>query len=221
MSKGIMELTEETKQNFTGIGVYAEPTKRRYIGDYINGKEHGIGMYESRNLTHRYVGEFDKDKAKGIGIKTYFEGKEIYCGQYKDNQRNGIGYWKLPTGAIYVGDHKNHLPHGAGMLITWEGFKFIGFVHNWLAKEGKWYNQNDEEIDITELGYNNDGTKYEGEYKKGKWNGHLKHGQGTYTRPDGSIFEGEFKDDQKNGQGTETYSDGQQYVGEWKDGIKI
>ncbi len=24
MSKGIMELTEETKQNFTGIGVYAE-----------------------------------------------------------------------------------------------------------------------------------------------------------------------------------------------------
>ncbi len=172
MSKGIMELTEETKQNFTGIGVYAEPTKRRrYIGDYINGKEHGIGMYESRNLTHRYVGEFDKDKAKGIGIKTYFEGKEIYCGQYKDNQRNGIGYWKLPTGAIYVGDHKNHLPHGVGMLITWDGLKFIGFVYNWSPKEGKWYNKNDEEIDITELGYNNDGTKYEGEYKKGKWNG--------------------------------------------------
>ena len=62
------------------------------------------------------------------------------------------------------------------------------------------------------------GNQYVGEWKDGK-----KHGQGTFTRADGSQWAGEeyigeWKDDKPNGQGTYTYADGEQYVGEWKDG---
>ena len=58
------------------------------------------------------------------------------------------------------------------MLITWEGFKFIGYVENWGAVNGKWYDQNNNEIDITKLGYNENGLKYVGEFKDGNpWNG--------------------------------------------------
>ena len=42
-----MILTKETKQNHTGIGIYKE-SNRNYIGDYVDGNEHGIGMYEAR-----------------------------------------------------------------------------------------------------------------------------------------------------------------------------
>ena len=42
-----MKLTKETKQNYTGIGIYKE-NDRNYIGDHVDGKEHGVGMYEAR-----------------------------------------------------------------------------------------------------------------------------------------------------------------------------
>ena len=175
-----MELTKETKQNYTGVGIYRH--NRNYIGDYVDGKEHGIGMYETRisydtkqdiyEPLHRYVGQFDNNKAEGIGIKSYYEGKEIYCGEYKNDKRNGIGYWKYPSGAIFVGEHKNHRPDGFGILITYEELKFIGYVEGWAARKGKWYDQNDNEIDIREFGYDENGNKYVGEFKDGKeWNG--------------------------------------------------
>jgi hypothetical protein len=51
------------------------------------------------------------------------------------------------------------------------------------------------------------------------WQGQ-RHGQGTFTSPNGYKYEGEWKDGLKNGQGTETYPDGRKWVGEWKDGKK-
>ena len=139
-----MELTEKTKQNYTGIGIYQHD--RNYIGDYVDGNEHGIGMYETSTFYNnkkniyepfqRYVGQFNNNKAEGIGIKTYSQRNEIYCGEWKDNERNGLGYWK-GSGATFVGEYKDHRPNGFGMLITWDGFKFIGYVKGWAAIKGK------------------------------------------------------------------------------------
>ena len=208
-----MILTNETKQNYTGIGIYKRHD-RNYIGDYVDGNEHGIGMYEARitNNTpaHKYVGQFNDNKAEGIGIKLYDEGKEIYCGEYKNNNKHGLGYWKLPSGTIFVGEHKDHIPNGSGMLITWEGFKFIGYVRGWMPVNGKWYDQEDNEIDITKLGYSTNGAKFVGKWKNGK-----PHGQGTRTFPDGTIYVGEWQDNKMHGQGTATYASGK-YVGEYK-----
>ena len=57
-------------------------------------------------------------------------------------------------------------------------------------------------------------SRYDGELKDGK-----RHGQGTYTWPEGKKYEGEWKDGEINGQGIYTYPDGKKYVGEFKDGI--
>ena len=213
MGNNAMILTEETKKAYTGIGILIEEKKdgeRKYIGDYVDGKEHGIGTYTSRNGRHKYIGEFNKDRAEGIGVKIYetrAKPTEIYCGQYKNNERNGLGYWKLPTGAVFIGNYKNHYPKGFGMMITWEGLKFIGHVNSsWNADvcsngilQGTWYDQEDNEIDIRKLGYDYNGNKYEGEWKDGK-----KNGQGTLTTPDGSKYVGGWKNGEKYGQGTWT-----------------
>jgi len=101
-----MILTKETKQNYTGVGIYKE-SDRNYIGDFVDGNEHGIGMHEDRiPNTNRYADQFNNNKVEGIGVKLYDEGKEIYCGEYKNNNKHGLGYWKLPSGTIFVGEHK-------------------------------------------------------------------------------------------------------------------
>ena len=210
-----MILTNETKQNYTGIGIYKRHD-RNYIGDYVDGNEHGIGTYESRIIdnipNHKYAGQFNDNKAEGIGIKLYGHGGK-YCGGYKNNKPHGLGYWKLPSGAIFIGEYKDQVPDGFGMLTTWDGFKFIGYVRGWMPVNGKWYDQEDNEIDITELGYNKNGTEYVGEFKDGK-----KHGQGTETLPNGTEYVGEWQDDKWHGQGTLTFPDGKKYVGEFKEG---
>jgi hypothetical protein len=203
--------------------------KRNYTGDYVDGKEHGIGMYESKFNsngvpTHRYAGQFNNNKAEGIGIKTYV--KEMYCGEFKNNERNGIGYWILPTNASFIGEHKNAIIDGFGILTTWEGLKFIGYVHDWFAISGQWYDQENNEIDIEKAGYMfngkhikdgteiwPNGTKYVGEFKSNKWHGH-----GTHTTANENIYVGEFKDGNRSGKGTLTYANGDIYIGEFKDG---
>lgn len=56
------------------------------------------------------------------------------------------------------------------------------------------------------------GHKYVGKFKDGSFNG-----QGTYTFKGGDKYVGEFKDNKYNGQGTFTFIGGDKYVGEYKD----
>ena len=52
------------------------------------------------------------------------------------------------------------------------------------------------------------GSRYEGNWKKGK-----KEGSGKETFKNGSTFEGEFKDNQRHGQGTLRHIDWEYYEG--------
>ena len=56
-----------------------------------------------------------------------------------------------------------------------------------------------------------DGSKYVGEFKDGKYNG-----QGTFYFEDGSRYVGEWKDGKKSGRGTLNYENGSKYSGEWQ-----
>jgi hypothetical protein len=219
------------------------PSGREYQGQHNDdGEEHGVGIYESmysfntktnlHDTCHTYAGQFNHNKAEGIGIKVYniFNNEnEMYCGEYKNNERNGIGYTKFVTGGIFIGEHKNHIIDGFGVFITWEGLKFIGYCYDSCpTPNGKWYDKNDNEIDIIKLGYNKFGVKYGRETKisptgakyTGTMRNHKPHGFGTKIWEDGLTYVGEWKNGKQHGQGTMTYQYGDTYVGEWKNGKK-
>lgn len=58
-----------------------------------------------------------------------------------------------------------------------------------------------------------DGTRYEGEYRRGNIDGF-----GILTLPNGEHYEGENRKGLKNGYGVFTFSNSDRYEGEWRDG---
>ena len=212
---------ENDKLNFSGIGYevsrsYNQPT-RNYIGEYKNGKEHGIGTYKSRGGSHCFAGMFENGVVQGIGVKEYkekgrYSNNELYCGQYVDNQRIGIGYWQMQYGSVYIGEFNNHNPKGIGIML-FDDMKFIGLIENWQAKDGHWYDKDNNKIDITEFGYEFSGLRYEGTFDE---NG-FRHGKGALKKPNGERYIGEWVHGKKKGKGVYYHFDGETYIGDFND----
>jgi len=198
---------------------------REYFGETKNMKEHGIGFYNIDIFKQKFVGEFIDGKAHGLGLKIQGPGRDwqrtIVC-EYDENDHVGMGAYKWANGAKYIGTYKNGVAKGPGMFITHEGLKYIGNfsldddivgVKNigmkgadyWIRGDGKWYNQKDEEIDITQYGYDIHGFKRI--YNKEIW-------------PNGTWYEGQFDDNNLySGFGRYWYSATRYYEGEFKDGF--
>ena len=136
------------------------------------------------------------------GNKIYkFKGGEEYIGDVKDNLPDGKGVMTYPNGLVYNGDWKNGLRHGKGIyyLTKEKGDKYIGDFRNNIV-EGKGVSE-----------YSN-GDRYEGDFHN--WN---KHGKGTYEYNNGHKYIGDFFDDKAEGIGTYYYKNGDSIKGEFKD----
>ena len=72
---------------------------------------------------------------------------------------------------------------------------------------------NDVDTEGLDFALLQDGSTYEGNFKKGKFNG-----TGRLTASDGSTYEGEWEDNKKNGYGIMKSLDGHCYTGQFKDG---
>ena len=64
--------------------------------------------------------------------------------------------------------------------------------------------------------YYNDGSRYEGDFKKGK-----RDGKGIYYYFTGNTYEGDWKDDKREGKGVYYYSNGDREMGNYLDNKEI
>ena len=67
-----------------GLGTYAYPDGRIYVGEFKEGSFHGQGIYSWPN-GRVYVGEFKNDKRNGEETLTRPEGK-LHSGHWKNSR---------------------------------------------------------------------------------------------------------------------------------------
>lgn len=104
-----------------------------YVGEWIEGKRHGYGVYTDKN-GDIYTGTFVGNKPHGKGIFNYHNGNR-FEGSWKTGVRDGRGkytYVHLEKGLeeFYEGDYKNDVRDGYGVYTYANGDQ----------EEGMWVN---------------------------------------------------------------------------------
>lgn len=103
--------------------------KKRFIGEKVNGKLSGFGVYYHPNGMMEYIGSQQNNERNGDGIKQSYTGHVCYMGSWVDNKYNGYGIKRLKNGREYMGDFRNGHEDGQGKLFE----EFGTIVH-----EGQW-----------------------------------------------------------------------------------
>lgn len=94
-----------------------------YVGDFHEGKKHGLGV-KTWPWGDRYEGEFAEDFKHGAGLYVWGERSafagESYEGGFANDKRNGYGVYIWPTGDKYAGPWKDDAVAGRAtpMMIS-------------------------------------------------------------------------------------------------------
>ena len=136
--------------------------------------------YENGNL--RYEGGLINGNFEGNGKYIYEDG-EYYIGQWKNGLKHGKGILYNKNGnIIYEGDYVNGKKEGNGKFILESGEYYIGqFKDDAFNGKGKLYYKNGKVI-------------YDGDFVNQKREGYGKYYYGT-----GEYYEGQWKNNLKNG----------------------
>jgi hypothetical protein len=161
-----------------------------YIGEWKNGKIHGLGTFTHSDGSKK-VGKFSQGQdwnttwygEFGSITKKYFKGVVVvekkYNGILFSQIKGDSTFWNPvstnSTTGKYEGEIKNGVPNGRGNIILNNGEKY----------DGEW-SEGNKQGQGTHIF--SDGGKYVGQWIKGRY-----HGKGTLTFSDGLIKEGEFR----------------------------
>lgn len=176
------------------------------------------------------------DCKNGIGTYVYPSGAK-YTGHFKDGEIHGIGVCYYTDGSKYQGEWMHRYPEGRGTKTYSDGTVRTGawkrgkpvddkgkLLEEYIAKKKDESQDDGTNIQSGCLSGDcksgqgvfayPDGSKYEGQFRNGKF-----HGQGVFYFANGDKYEGEFAENYPDGQGTRFYaSDSHQETGEWKQG---
>ena len=180
-----------------------------------------ISAYYNYQQNNGYVDNKEYQNDWGVGV---------YTGNIEDGKPNGQGTVRYNDGSEFKGGFHDGLPNGEGTYKNSKGhIVFEGVYGNGKRARGTHYaddgtvlfkgtyNRDGQRLEGVgiETGKNSDGGtwKYEGEYKKTKWNG-----KGTITWSNGDKYEGDWIDGNRTGNGVYTFNEkrsgyGYKYVG--------
>ncbi|HET7832718.1 MAG TPA: hypothetical protein VFK88_07115 [Gallionella sp.] len=133
---------------------------------------------------------------------TYARQANIGCTE--GDCQNGYGVFISQGGRKYVGDWKNGLPNGKGLLLVKRSSGTARYIGSFK----------DDKRDGTGTILNPDGSIYIGEFRDDKMYGH-----GTMYYQDGTRYEGEFKADKLNGEGVLVSPGKLRYEGSFKNNL--
>ena len=128
--KGNGTYTGEWKDNKkSGFGVATFANGRKYEGQWLKGKMHGVGTMwvkkGARTFRKRYQGDFANNKFHGVG-KMFYDSGDKYEGNFENHRRHGRGVCEYANGDVYEGEWRNDKRHGHGLLLLKNGDRFDG-----------------------------------------------------------------------------------------------
>jgi hypothetical protein len=210
------------KQKRSGYGVYVHRDGEIYRGLWVDDVQHGAGMltFLAGNRGGDYTGGFIHGKFNGYGKRTFGDGT-FYDGQWAQGKPDGLGTHTYPV----------NLKCNFSSPTRYVGHFVKGLRHGPGVHSSE------------------DGSKSEGQWKKGVLNGHgedvdrtnphhlqryvgdfldwKRHGQGVLeiVTPDFTMtIRGTFKDDEPNGRCEQVFvsagEDDTHYSGMFKNGMR-
>jgi hypothetical protein len=204
-----------------------------YKGDLVDGIRHGKGELTFVN-GDTYEGAFVQGFRQGHGVFTSHHGTRVYDGEWKRSERHGVGKERwLASGDRYEGEYQHDVFHGKGVLARgsskskYDGEFQNGRRHGYGRMEfaaaatasvaGGALKKIIGAAMASGSGQQSTGLAvYAGSWKDGRM-----HGEGKYTRADGSFYEGSWRDGLAHGFGKElVMATGEIYEGTWHAGLR-
>jgi len=227
-----------------GYGTSTFPNGNKYVGDFVDGKFHGLGIFYFTD-GNKYIGDWVEEVREGKGRMKFKSGAE-YFGGFHRNKFHGMGMMHYADGSSYDGSWENNKPHGEGVFVfadssRYEGSFWEGHRHGFGLMvysdgsffEGQWeYNKRNGQGVMTF----SSGEEVRGEWEEGLFQGEWSRlsfeedttslrncnlqfcaaGRGKYYYTDGSKYIGDFFNGNPEGDGTIFYKSGDRYEGGWK-----
>ena len=157
------------KDKFTGMGSHTFSNGSSYEGEWVNGAMEGQGTMRFANYD-LYEGEWKAGKPDGIGTFSFYDVKRDkytskYVGHFAHGVREGAGRQLYSDGTFYDGQWQNDMADGSCFHGLWKFDEMLRGVYSLTS-----------------------GDKYDGEIKKGRFEGY-----GKYFWKSGNWFEGIFE----------------------------
>ena len=191
-----------------------------FIKDILNNKY--LKNFENKILENEegtYLGDVDNNKKEGYGIMLYKNGA-IYIGNWKDDIQKGDGLLFYDNTSLKGKFEDTELK--SGEISSMEFMSFGNFLLKDDSHTEEYFSfQKLLKYEGTFRAYKNDygklkiknGNIYEGNFEDKTY----KNGNGTIFYPNGDIYKGEWKNFRKNGKGVIYTKNGEIFESEWED----
>ena len=199
-----MKMTSQQKIFLAALSLL---TANQAVAQCISGNcKDGYGVYQ--DAKGRYTGFFSNQLPDGFGIMNRMSGA-AYIGQFSNGKfaKSGTYYWS--DGTRYIGQWQDGKRQGLGIEIQSDGTTNTDlYVNDDLADAIKPGPANGDTKNGWGVYIYDDGSVYEGYFRKGN-----RDGYGKLTLTDGSIYQGQFAKDKYEGYGVISNPDGTQIAG--------
>lgn len=199
-------------KNYVAAAVFLAAAQGSYAQCISGNCKDGYGTYQ--DAKQRYTGFFNSNmKPDGYGVKNYVSGAS-YIGQFSDGKFSKTGTYFWNDGTRYIGHWQDGKRQGVGIEIQSDGTTNTDiYVDGNIDETVKKGGVNGDVKNGWGVYIYDDGSIYEGYFKRGE-----KDGYGKYTMTDGSIYQGEFQKDRFEGYGVLTEPDGNKVEGLFEHG---
>ena len=202
--KGGQYIGQFKKNKFNGQGKYTYPNGDLYYGEWIENIAEGEGEYVFTN-GNVYVGKFKAGKFHGFGTMLYENGS-YFEGQWANNKKEGPGTMYSSSGntseGVWESGKRILKENDSESSNTASNSSSQSNVPK-VKKEKTHKTKEQSDVNL-KTGLRN------------CTNGDCQTGKGQFNYRDGTKYIGDFSKGKPNGEGTVFYSNGDKYVGGWK-----